>query len=153
MKNFSVAKKNVILTVILAIVIFASGVLTGFFAGPMMRREFRGGPLGPPPSPEQIKHMMRQRIVSRLDLSAKQCAEIEPVIEIWYRTMENLRREHAPLYEAAFKTLFDSLQPFLNDEQRVKLTAMRKEMSERHKRFHNKPERAENSTQRENTSN
>jgi hypothetical protein len=148
MKNFSVAKKNVILTVIMAIVIFASGVLTGFFGGPMLRREFRGGPPGPPPEPERIKNMMRQRIVSRLGLNTEQCAEIEPVIEVWYRTMENLRREHAPLYGAAFDTLFDSLQPFLNEEQRGKLTEMRQEMSERHKRFHNKPGRVENSAQR-----
>lgn len=133
MKKFSVAKKNVIITVILVIVIFASGVLTGFFAGPMMRREFRGGPPGPPPSPERIKQMMRQRIVSRLELNTEQRAELEPVIEVWYRTMENLRQEHAPLYGAAFNTLFDSLPPFLNEKQQAELAKLKQEMSERHK--------------------
>lgn len=128
--------RNIFLTLSLAFVIFASGLVTGVFFSPMLRH-FQKRP-GPPPSPERIKSMMHNKICSELSLSDAQRKQAENAIEDWHKTMESLRKTHAPQYLAAFNAMFDKIAPMLSPEQLLKLNELRKEAEQRHFSFHEK---------------
>ena len=128
--------RNIFLTLSLAFVIFLSGVVTGVFFSPMIHH-FQGRP-GPPPSPERIKSMMYNKICSELCLSEAQRQQAESAIEEWHKTMESLRKTHAPQYLAAFNAMFDKIAPMLSPEQLHRLDELRKEAERRHFSFHEK---------------
>ncbi len=134
MKKISAANKNIIITTALALVIFFSGAVAGYFSGSLLRpappRKRR--PM-PPPTPKKIKSMMLERIERRLQLTPDQSKKVAPLVNQWSTTMEALRKQNAPKYVETFNTLFDSIAPIVNKEQLAKLEKMKSEAMEHHK--------------------
>ncbi len=134
MKKISAANKNIIITTGLALVIFFSGAVAGYFSKSLMRPAppQRRRPM-PPPSPGKIKSMMLERIEQRLNLTQEQTKKVAPLVNKWSDTMEILRKQNAPKYMETFTALFDGITPLINKEQLVKLEKMKSEAMEHHK--------------------
>jgi Spy/CpxP family protein refolding chaperone len=87
------------------------------------------------PMPEQWAPMQLKRLAERLDLSADQQAQLEPIVK---RNMDELRKlrtysmaETRTVFERMEREIAEKLTP----EQRAKYEQMNKEMRERGRRF------------------
>lgn len=123
-------KTNIWLTVAVAAVLFLSGGTAGFFIGRIPPHRIRLSQMSNQ-SPEKIKAMMSNRVLHRLKLSDAQQKQIAPAVDRWFEQMNELRRKHAPEFQAAFTEFFDRIAPVLTPEQKPELENIRKEAAAR----------------------
>lgn len=120
--------KNVLITCSLAMVLYLSGVVTGYYAHRLYEpRSFKHKRFN-----FNMKMMMCKRISKRLDLTKEQQDKVAPAIDLWYKEMESLRREHAPAYGKVFNNLFEQIDKVLTPPQKQKLEEFRQELKKRH---------------------
>ena len=76
--------------------------------------------------------MLDQRLLAPYFLHQQKKSAM-PLINNWLDEMDKLRREHAPLYQAAFSKFYKEITPILTPEQLVELDKMQKRFN-RHKK-------------------
>ena len=122
-------KKNTWLIISLIAVIFVSGGIAGFFTGrmtaqkrPRKWRKFKH-------SKKEMKARFQRHICRKLKLTDEQKKTAEPVIEKWLNQMDELRKNHAPLYLDVFNNFYTEIAPILSEEQKNILDKMHKRFS------------------------
>ena len=117
--------------VLLLLGIYVAGGLTGAFVTMKVGREMWARR----PMPEQWTQMQLARLAERLDLSAEQKEQIQPIVK---RNMDELRKLRTESM-AGTKTVFDRMEreiaEKLTPEQRTKYEQMNKEFRDRARRF------------------
>ena len=137
-------KNNIWMITLWAGILFFSGATAGFFASRMIAPPPPpwGKRPGPPPSPENIKNMIRERTFERFKLSPEQQKLAMPAIDRWMDRMEKLRQTQAPEFMDIFNEFFDQMDRLLTPAQKPELEKMRQEISWQHSgKNKNHPER------------
>ena len=132
-------KKNIWLLVALIAVVFISGAAAGFFAGRLTAEKRFRRPHKSTRSEKNMRAMFEKRICKRLKLSDEQKKSAMPLIGNWLDEMDKLRREHAPVYHAAFSKFCKEITPILTPEQLVELDKMQKRFNKHKKKNKENP--------------
>jgi len=124
-------KQSTRLVIILAVILFISGLTAGFILG---RMTCPRPPHPPhkmqPPSPDKIKAMLSERMFERLHLTAEQQKKVSPAIDKWFDRLQELRKQEYPAVQKVFNELLDHVEKVLTAEQQREMISVRKEVVE-----------------------
>jgi len=86
---------------------------------------------GPPP----LMHLLMRRMSHQLNLTKEQEAEIDKIVEQTHKEISAFRERYDPEFEKIIDKSFASIRETLDEEQKLKLDALREDLKERRGRI------------------
>jgi hypothetical protein len=111
-----VVPKNPLKPVLLSLLILFSGILIG--AGLTYISMQRHIPSQPEPGPEYFSERMMRHLAGELQLTDEQKAQLEPVIETHFQSMNQIRMEARPRISEEIKQMNEAIMAILTEPQK-----------------------------------
>lgn len=108
------------------VLVFIAGLIGGAFLAAAQMRHHRADFA----HHEALTERIRNRMKSRLDLTAEQMTKTAPIFDKTARQIEDIRKETSRRIHETFAAADDELAPALTPEQRARLDALEAEKSQ-----------------------
>lgn len=105
---------------------FIAGAAIGFLAGNLTAgRKYVQKSRGRSKTTGNTRNFWAGKIGRDLKLSEEQKVKLAPVIDKWHVKMTELHKNNAPVLENIFSSMYDEIEPMLNEEQQKELEKYR----------------------------